>query len=779
MDEERLIVMLEGRVAEFEKRFKRAERTGTKTYTGLRRGSKVATTAMERDMVRSSTRINQALATTSSRIGMVGKAFAATAIATGMAAITTGATRAVRGMAQLDAQAKRAGLSVTAFQQLKFVGEQNLIDVDQMVDGLKELQLRADEFVQTGGGPAAEAFNRIGLDARQLKRALEEPEELFLDIIDRMEDLDRAGQIRVADEVFGGSAGERFVELLDQGDEGIRDMMNRAEELGLVLDESAIAKAAELDRKFGEISARVSTLAKTIVVELAGSLEEALTIDVDDIFGSAERAIAMMGEANYRAMSDANNITKDQTASVEDLIDTYEDLFRKIAAATGPDGIRLMDVADLDTAHELSAILTDIDREMVAFQNGKKSAAEFEAEVAELVEEAQDLLGELSEVDAARFGNVIGAISGIATALADATRNAASLRSALPAGDTETSVAYGPQNGRGSVRYGSEIAYRTPGTRPVLPSINASFGSPENTSSGGSSGGGSARQDLNDFQQEIENTREQIAQLEFEAVALVAAAEGGREFGDALEYARKRAELLYAAQEAGRAITPELAAEIDNLAISYATAGEAADSAADNLQKMADHAELGADRMTDLFMGIIDGSMSAKDAIIGLLMEIAKVNLRNAMMDIAGAGIGGGGGGGGGLLSGIFGFVGKLLSGGRATGGPVNAGEAYLVNERTPNSEVFVPGQSGAVLNVPQAQAALRGASGSSGGSTVVNVPVSITNTVRGAQVDARRAPDGSLQIEVFEAMKDAVSSGRLDKPMRQRFGIAPQPQGL
>jgi len=42
------------------------------------------------------------------------------------------------------------------------------------------------------------------------------------------------------------------------------------------------------------------------------------------------------------------------------------------------------------------------------------------------------------------------------------------------------------------------------------------------------------------------------------------------------------------------------------------------------------------------------------------------------------------------------------------------------VNENTPNSEVFVPSQSGGVLNVPQAQAALRGASG--GGVAEVRV---------------------------------------------------------
>lgn len=75
-----------------------------------------------------------------------------------------------------------------------------------------------------------------------------------------------------------------------------------------------------------------------------------------------------------------------------------------------------------------------------------------------------------------------------------------------------------------------------------------------------------------------------------------------------------------------------------------------------------------------------------------------------------------------GLLGGLFG---GLLGGARAGGGPVQAGVPYLVNENTPRSEIMVPSRSGAVLSVPQAQAALRGAvagAGSVGGRIVVEV---------------------------------------------------------
>lgn len=746
MDEERLIVALEARIRDFEKNMLKAEQRGTQSYQRLRTGSKTATTAMEADMLRSTTRINQALATTTTRIGAFGKAFAVGAVATGLAAFARGATTAVRSMAEIDQQARRAGLSVTAFQELKFVSEQNRIDVDAMVDGLKELQLRADEFVVTGKGSASEAFTRLGYDARELKRRLEEPEELFLDIIDRMEDFDRAAQIRVADEIFGGTGGERFVELLGQGDEGIRQMMSRAHELGAVIEEDTVAKAAELDRKFGEITQRVQTLAKTVVVDLAGAIEDVLTMDVDEIFGSAERAIAMMGEANYRAMKEGKEVTDEQRETVEDLKATYDELFRAINAATGPDGIRLMDVADVDVAYDLAAILQDIEAAKVAFENNDQSAGEFEETVNDLIGEAQDLIAELDAVDAQRFGNVVTAITGIADALLKAANNAAALRATLPEGDSGA-VSYGPQNGRRpnvELRPG-QYAPET-SIRPQMPGVDFSFGSPEPARGGSSGGGGGGASSVDDFRQEVESTRNEIARLEAEAVALAAVAETGFEYGDAVDYARKKAELLYEAQAAGKELTPEMQAEIDELAQAYARAGQAAEDAADKLEQIEENTNRGIDAMTDLFTSIFDGSKTAGEALRELLMQMVQIQLQQSLIAAAGSG------------GGMFSAIGSLLTGARAGGGPVNAGSAYLVNERTPRSEVFVPSENGGVLNVPQAQAALRkAASAPQPRNTTVNQPITID--ARGATVGVAEQIAQRIEQIRPQLMRDAVSA--------------------
>ncbi len=195
---------------------------------------------------------------------MAGPAAAATAAVTGLAAAMKAS---VESVAELSRQSRMAGMDVEAFQGLKFAAEQNNIAVDVLADGLKELSLRADEFVQTGGGGAAEAFQRLGYGSEQLAEKLKDPSALFVEIIGRMQEFDRAARLRIGDELFGGSAGERFVELVDKGAEGLREQIQLANELGLVMNREMVAQAEEVDKKFNIIAATVGTKLKGAIVE--------------------------------------------------------------------------------------------------------------------------------------------------------------------------------------------------------------------------------------------------------------------------------------------------------------------------------------------------------------------------------------------------------------------------------------------------------------------------------------------------------------------------------
>ncbi|EYD73608.1 Methyl-accepting chemotaxis protein [Rubellimicrobium mesophilum DSM 19309] len=708
-DEERLIVSLEARVNEFEKRMKRAEQTGTRSFQRLQRDSQSATRQMETDMQRATARINQALASTTAQVGNFGRNFvqglAVGAIATATAAITAGVHEAVKSLASLGDEARRAGVSVETFQELKFVAEQNRIDVDALTDGLKELSLRADEFIQTGAGSAAEAFGRLGFGAEDLSERLKEPSELLLEIIGRLEDFDRAAQIRIADEVFGGTGGERFVELIGQGEAGLRATIERAHELGLVLDEETIAKAQELDRRFSEVAAKVGNLFQRLVVGTADFAGEVLNLGeqierIDEVLRNSAQAAALLGPAVAEGMEANPELIREHEDALREILALYENVAGEganLAPYLDRAANYLREIGDTDAEAALRAAAQEMRDLQAGLDDGSISAQDFEARMGEAAGTASDVLAQLDAIDQENLGSVIMAVTGLAANLVNAARAAASLRAQLPGSGSPADLE-DPRGNTGNVySAGAGMATSTPQaprnapvppTRPPLVDdytapdggwnrntlrpqtrpADIDFGVPVSAGGGGGSRGGGGTPRLSDYQREVESTREQIAKLEAEAAELMAVSQSGRDVGDAMDYARKRAELLYEAQQSGQEITPEVRAAIDRLALSYTTAGQAAEDAADRLRLIEDNAKRGADRLTDMFMGILSGSMSAREALGQLLIEIARVQMQKALLGMAE---------GGGTMGNAIGWLGGLLGGGFAYGGYTGAGGTW------------------------------------------------------------------------------------------------------
>jgi hypothetical protein len=271
-DEEKLVVLLEARINDLERNMAKASGTTGRRFREMSLQSKTATKQMEQDALRSSTRINQAMATVGSQIGEYGAAFAGNflgAATLSIAGFVAATKTAIESTAELSRQARMAGIDVEAFQELKFVAEQNRIGVDALTDGLKEMNLRADEFIATGAGGGAEAFQRLGYSSEELAQKIKKPSDLFVEIIGRMQQFERAAQIRLGDEIFGGTAGERFVELVDQGAAGIRETIRLAQDMGLVMDREMVRRAEEVDKKINILASTIGTKLKSAILEAA------------------------------------------------------------------------------------------------------------------------------------------------------------------------------------------------------------------------------------------------------------------------------------------------------------------------------------------------------------------------------------------------------------------------------------------------------------------------------------------------------------------------------
>ena len=695
--------------------------------------------------------------------------------------------RIVNDVASIGDEAKRAGVSVQALQEWKFVGAQNRIGIDQVVDGLKELNLRADEFIITKSGPAAEAFQRLGISAGELKAKLKDPSELLLEIIGRMENMDQAARIRISDELFGGSAGERFAELVGRGEAKLRDTIRAANDTGTVLDQELIEKAAELDRRFAALKSRADAFLKGLVIGIADAAPKVLELGayLDNLFdGNPNQARALLGNNIASTLSRDARAGEDNRAALEALARVYDET--SYYAERNADRIarvaeQLRTMGQTDAADTLDRVAGEMRTLTGELEAGMISADEFESRLANAADTANEAMREVAAINGTKFDFVIGGLGRLVSALATAAAKARELRASLPGGsadgasDDATYDDPGPKS-----RNGYRAA--TPGLavinsiRPQLPSVDASFGSPEPDYGGGkgAGGGGTARQ--NDLQREIESIAQETAALRLEAQALAEVAGARMAQGDAIEYARTRAELLAAAQRAGQQITPQLTAQIDTLAREYVEAGAAAEFAADKIEDVQNASRAGAERIAGVFEQLATGAMTAKQAVGQLILELIRMSLQKRLLKVT-EGAGGS----------VFGTVLKVLGGGFAEGGYTGHGGKYQPAGVVHKGEYVLSKGATSALGVDALNnlhaSALRGYSGgglvgaartsatasmtrSGGAAPIVNIsaPVSVSSSAGTPEQNNDLAKQMAREME--QSMRNVVVS-ELSRQMR------------
>ena len=142
--------------------------------------------------------------------------------------------------------------------------------------------------------------------------------------------------------------------------------------------------------------------------------------------------------------------------------------------------------------------------------------------------------------------------------------------------------------------------------------------------------------------------------------------------------------------------------------------------------------------MEGAFMGMVDGTMSAKDAFKTMAADIIKELYRVLVVQRL---VGSFEAGSGGILGAAF-----TALGGKASGGSVMAGQAYTVGEH--GREPFIPSQNGRILSTAQAKSAMSGGGGG-GGVTVIQ------NNTFGNGVN--RAEINAMLPKIVEASKAAV----------------------
>lgn len=272
---EQLVVDLVARVSQFERDIKRAEGTGTRSFSNLRQGSATATKAMEADFTRATARINQAMASTQSAAGgltrSLGMMMRAGPLA-GVASIGGGlaALNALKGeLLALEAISKRTGMTINQVNGMNLLGARNGVSSQTIGSGLSGIADRLAEAAR-GEGELGKLFEANNIKLRDRNGQMLGTNEALAKAADLFKNArNESDKIKIA-EMLGLS--KEWIPILEKGAEAFRKAQADAAATAGTIDRDLIRKAEEFDRAWNKGWADWTAWSKAKIFEAGSEL---------------------------------------------------------------------------------------------------------------------------------------------------------------------------------------------------------------------------------------------------------------------------------------------------------------------------------------------------------------------------------------------------------------------------------------------------------------------------------------------------------------------------
>lgn len=454
--------------------------------------------------------------------------------------------------------------------------------------------------------------------------------------------------------------------------------------------ETAAMKTADLTAKFGGFSGQIKGFSEYMASVQLGATVDEVQASIDPLkAGLVEIQTAMVNVANAKAFVESVDATAEPEIHLRaiEALEIYQDSLDRAAEKMGilPEQAdqlaqTLDQLGEAQTMREIAAAAGDalayiaaIVPEGQAMEPALRDATAALYEMQQSAAEAAAAAGDLASAGPGSgwMAPAIGETNALISRLIVAKQIADGLQSVKTAGLAEQYAQYGEGRvaGENLARNASDL-YGGDGN--VLRDLN--YYKPAHSGRGGGGGRQSAVNDATREAQRIyEQTRTEAEKYAEEQVRLNELLAGGY--------------------------------------ISQDTYNRALTDLKDELGSVSDIAKDMRSDFKSAFSDMVTGAASAKEAVSDMLASIAS-HLADSAFDMLWGALFPSAGSGGGLLSGLFG-------GGRATGGPVKGGTAYMVGEAGP--EMFVPASAGHIM--PNA--------GTSAGG---NVTIHLAIDARGAQ---------------------------------------------
>lgn len=198
----------------------------------------------------------------------VGAPFAAVAGAVGFSLQS-----AVTGFAQagdgLDKMSARLGISAVKLQEWSFAATHAGAAPEDLEDALKDLSEKIAEVAGGDTGDAAHLFSALGISVKDASGKIRPASDIFEELADAIQrNEDPALRTKMA-MVLMGDSGRKLIPMLSGGVQGLDDMAKQARDFGLVMNEDAVAAAAQMTDHMDDMKASVTAVGHEIGYRLS------------------------------------------------------------------------------------------------------------------------------------------------------------------------------------------------------------------------------------------------------------------------------------------------------------------------------------------------------------------------------------------------------------------------------------------------------------------------------------------------------------------------------
>jgi phage-related protein len=185
--------------------------------------------------------------------------------------------------------AMAVGLTNAELQTLGHAAKLSGSSLEEAADSMRFLS-RNMQQATSGTGPAAEAFQRLGVRVRDANGNMRGTNDVFTELASRMASLPNgAEKTAMAMDLFGRS-GAKLIPLMNAGAGGIAAMRQEAYDLGIVLDDASIQAGSEFNDAVDRLTATFGGLKNSIgaavipaLIDLVNQFRTLLVANLDVI----------------------------------------------------------------------------------------------------------------------------------------------------------------------------------------------------------------------------------------------------------------------------------------------------------------------------------------------------------------------------------------------------------------------------------------------------------------------------------------------------------------